>query len=183
MQEFTNWTVDTIRSDKLLGAWLEERKFDWLPLVSQTIINIIDKNKSVLIITDDEHDWFMRYILTNINKKKLSRPYFPFYAFNSFHSNIDNIKTENDIELIKDMLSISFPNGYFFWYIGKSQSKRANLAKFTSKPLLWIMDEELPNSFVLRSSDESLDMKLLQMYRLFDKTLSGVLFAEVDVLK
>ena len=92
MQEFTNWTVDTIRSDKLLGAWLEERKFDWLPLVSQTITNIIDKSKSVLIITDDEHEWFMKYILTNINKKKLASPYFPFYAFDSFYSNIYIIK-------------------------------------------------------------------------------------------
>jgi hypothetical protein len=125
----------------------------------------------------------MEYILANINKTKSGRPLLPFYDFNSFNSNIDNIKTENDIDLIKDMLSISFPNGFFFWYIGKSQSKRANLAKFSNKPLLWIMDEELPNSFVLRSSDESLEFKLLQMYRLFDKTLSAVLFAEVDVLK
>jgi len=183
VQEFTNWTVDTIRSDKLLGAWLEERKFDWLPLVSQTIINIIDKNKSVLIITDDEHDWFMRYILTNINKKKLSRPYFPFYAFNSFHSNIDNIKTENDIQLIHDMLDNSFPNGYFFLYIGKSRSKRATLAKISKQPFLWLMDEELSNSFYLDSNDEALDIRLLNMYRLFNKTLDAVLCAQIDVTK
>ncbi|MBD3840606.1 MAG: HobA family DNA replication regulator [Campylobacterales bacterium] len=183
MQEFINWTVDTIREDKLLGSWLDERKYDWLPLTSKAISNIIDNGKSVLIITDKEREWFLHYVLSNINKTKNGRPLLPFYDFNSFNSNIDNIKTENDIELIKDMLSISFPNGYFFWYIGKSQSKRANLAKISKKPLLWIMDEELPNAFVLRSNDESLDMKLLQMYRLFDKTISGVLFADVDVLK
>ena len=183
MQEFINWTVDTIRHDKYLGSWIEERKYDWVPLISKSVHNLIEKEKSVLIITDKDFDWYMKYILTNINKLKHNRPLLPFYDFNSFNSDLDSIKTENDIELIKDMLDISFPKGYFFWYIGKSQSKRATLAKFSNKPLLWIMDEELPNSFVLRSNDESLDMKLLQMYRLFDKTLSAALFAEIDVLK
>ena len=183
MQEFINWTVDTIRHDKYLGSWIEERKYDWVPLISKSVHNLIEKEKSVLIITDKDFDWYMKYILTNINKSKHNRPLLPFYDFNSFNSDLDSIKTENDIELIKDMLDISFPKGYFFWYIGKSQSKRATLAKFSNKPLLWIMDEELPNSFVLRSNDESLDMKLLQMYRLFDKTLSAALFAEIDVLK
>lgn len=183
MQEFTNWTVDTIRSDKLLGAWMEERKFDWLPLVSQTITNIIDKNKSVLIITDESHEWFMNYILTHINQKKLARPYFPFYSFNSFHTNIDNIKTENDIQLIHDMLKNSFPNGYIFWYIGRSHSKRATLAKISKQPFLWLMDEELSNSFYLDSNDEALDIRLLNMYRLFNKTLDAVLCAQIDVHK
>ena len=183
MQEFTNWTIDTIRKDPLLGSWLEERKYDWLPLTSMSISKIIDKGKSVLVITDNDYNWFLQYILHNINKKNLGRPLLPFYDFNSFNSNMDNIKNERDIELIHDMLNISFPNGYFFWYIGKSQSKKSNLAKISKKPLLWLFDEELPNSFVLRSNDESLDMKLIQMYRLFDKTLSAVLFAQVDVLK
>ena len=183
MQEFINWTVDTIRQDNLLGSWLEERKYDWVPLMSQSTVNIIDKGKSVLIVTDKEYEWFMQYILSNINKKKLGRPFLPFYDFNSYYNDLDNIKTENDIELIKDMLNISFPNGYFFWYIGRSQIKRALLPKFSKKPLLWVMDEDLPNSFNLKTSDESLDMKLLQMYRLFDKTISAALFAQIDVLK
>lgn len=182
MQEFINWTVDTIREDRLLGSWLDERKFDWAPLISKSVTDIIDGGKSALIITDNEHEWFLHYVMSNINKSKSGRPLLPFYDFSSFNSNIDNIKTENDIELIKDMLSISFPNGYFFWYIGKSQSRRANIAKFSKKPLLWIIDEVLPNSFILQGN-EQLDFKLLQMYRLFDKTLSAVLFAQVDVLK
>ncbi|MEA3512921.1 MAG: HobA family DNA replication regulator [Campylobacterota bacterium] len=181
-QEFTNWTVNTIREDKLLGSWMEERKFDWIPLVSKAITNVIDKNKSVLIITDDNNEWFMNYILTNINKKNLSRPFLPFYDFNSFR-NIDTVKSENDVELIHDMLSISFPNGYFFWYIGKSQSPRANLAKISKKPFLWLMDDDLSNSFYLDSSEEALDIRLLNMFRLFNKTLDAALFAQIDVLK
>jgi len=183
LQEFINWTVNTIREDKLVGSWLEERKYDWVPLMSQTVVNVIESGKSVLIITDNDYEWFMQYILTNINKKKLSRPLLPFFDFNSYHSNLDEIKNESDIELMKDMLDISFPNGYFFWYIGKSQSKRAILPKFSKKPLLWIMNEDLPNSFNLKTTDESLDMKLLQMYRLFDKTISAALFAQIDVMK
>ena len=184
MQEFTNWTIEVIREKRnLIGPWMEERKFDWLPLIAQSVTNVIDEGKSVLIITDNEHEWFMKYILTNINKKSLKRPLLPFYSFDSFTSNFDDIKSEIDIELIHDMLSISFPNGYFFWYIGKSQSKKATLAKISKQPLLWLMDEELPNSFYLDSNDEALDIRLISMYRLFDKTLSAVLFADIDVQK
>jgi hypothetical protein len=183
-QEFTNWTVETIRNKQnFIGSWMEERKFDWIPLVSQAVTNIIEKNKSVLIITDHEHDWFMQYILSNINKKKLSRPHLPFYSFNSFISNIDNIKSENDIQLIHDMLQNSFPNGYIFWYIGKSHSQRASIAKISKQPFLWLMDEELSNSFYLSSNDENIDIRLLNMYRLFNKTLEAVLFAQIDVEK
>jgi len=183
LQEFINWTVDTIRQDNLLGSWLEERKYDWVPLMSQSAINILDKGRTVLVVTDNEFEWFMEYILSNINKKKLSRPLLPFYNFNTYYKNLDDLKNESDIELVKDMLEISFPNGYFFWYIGRSHHKRAILPKFTKKPFLWIMDEDLPNSFNLKTRDESLDMKLLQMYRLFDKTISAALYAQIDVSK
>jgi hypothetical protein len=182
LQEFTNWTIEEIRNDKLIASWLEERKFDWIPLIAKAVTNILEKQKSVLIITDNEHEWFMKYILTNINKKSLKRPMLPFYSFDSFISNIDNIKSELDVELIHDMLNISFPNGYFFWYIGKSQSKRATLAKISKQPLLWLMDEELPNSFFL-NSDDTLDLRLLNMFRLFNKTISASLFCEIDVEK
>ena len=50
MQEFLNWTIKTIREDKLIGSWLEERKYDWTPLVAKNISAIINHNKSVLII-------------------------------------------------------------------------------------------------------------------------------------
>jgi len=120
LQEFLNWTVDTIREDKLLSPWLEEKKFEWAPLVSKNITNILDKSYSILIITDKEREWFLNYILSNINSSKLNRPFLPFYDFSSFYKNLDQIKSEDDISNIKDMLKISFPNGYCFWYIGKS---------------------------------------------------------------
>jgi hypothetical protein len=43
-----------------------------------------------------------------------------------------------------------------------------------------MMEEEMTNSFTQRSRDEMLDIKLLQLFKLFDKTLSAALFAEVE---
>ena len=73
MQEFTNWTVQTIREDKLIGSWMEERKFDWIPIVSKIISNVIEKNKSILIVTDDDREWFLKYCLNNLNVKCLAQ--------------------------------------------------------------------------------------------------------------
>ena len=181
LQEFLNWTVDTIREDKLLSPWLEEKKFEWAPLVSKNVTNILDKSYSILIITDKEREWFSSYILSNINSSKLNRPFLPFYDFSSFYKNLDQIKSEDDISNIKDMLKISFPNGYCFWYIGKSQDNRSTLAKITKSSFLWIFDEERQGSINLKSNDDGLDMKLLQMFRLYNKTISAALFANINV--
>ena len=181
LQEFLNWTVDIIREDKLLSPWLEEKKFEWAPLVSKNITNILDKSYSILIITDKEREWFLNYILSNINSSKLNRPFLPFYDFSSFYKNLDQIKSEDDISNIKDMLKLSFPNGYCFWYIGKSQDNRSTLAKITKSSFLWIFDEERQGSINLKSNDDGLDMKLLQMFRLYNKTISAALFANINV--
>ena len=181
LQEFLNWTVDIIREDKLLSPWLEEKKFEWAPLVSKNVTNILDKSYSILIITDKEREWFSSYILSNINSSKLNRPFLPFYDFSSFYKNLDQIKSEDDISNIKDMLKISFPNGYCFWYIGKSQDNRSTLAKITKSSFLWIFDEERQGSINLKSNDDGLDMKLLQMFRLYNKTISAALFANINV--
>ena len=79
-------------------------------------------------------------------------------------------------------------NGVQSYFLSSSQepislsSLIVSIVQFKNS-LLWILDEEIPNSFGLKSNDEALDMKLLQMYRLYDKTLSAVLFAQIDVEK
>ena len=50
MQEFLNWTIDTVREDRLLGSWLEEKKFEWTSIVSKFVTNIIDLGYS--------NDWY-----------------------------------------------------------------------------------------------------------------------------
>jgi len=183
LQEFTNWTVKTIREDKYIGSWMEERKFDWIPMVSKVIGNIINNNKSVLIFTDSDRSWFLTYILNKINSKNNNRPLLPFYDFNNFVPNYEKLTSEDDVEYIKDMLDISFPNGYIFWYIGRGQNKKSVFAKVSKNSFIWLLDEDRQNSFNLKSTDEALDMKLLQMYRLFDKTLDATLFAQIEVDK
>ncbi len=181
MQEFLNWTVNTIREDRLISPWLEEKKYEWTPIVSKNIINLLEKGFSIIILSDEKREWFLEYILSNINDKSLNRPFLPIYDFKSFYKYIDNIKSDEDISYIKDMLNISFPNGYCFWYIGKSQSPRAILPKVSKNSFLWLLDEEKQDAFNLRSTDEALDMKLLQMFRLYNKTLSATLFAQINV--
>ena len=44
---------------------------------------------------------------------------------------------------------------------------------------MWLFDEQAQNSFYLSSSDEMLDIKLLSLYKLFDKSVDVVLFAKV----
>ena len=68
-----------------------------------------------------------------------------------------------------------------FWYIGKSQDVRAVIPKVSKNSFLWLFDEEMQDAFNLRSNDEALDMKLLQMFRLYNKTVSSALFAEINV--
>lgn len=179
MQEFLNWTIDTIRNDQLIGSWLEERKFDWTPLVAKSVSNLLSKNCSVLVATDKEREWFMHYILSNVNSVSQGRPFLPFYDFRSVCPRVESISSDEDLRLVKDMLNISFPNGYCFWYIGRGQNHRSSLAKASTNSYLWLLDDERPNSFGLRSSDETLDFKLLQMYRLYNKTLNAALFGEV----
>ena len=162
---------------------MEERKFDWIPLVAKTLTNVIEKGKSVLVVTDDDREWFLHYILSKINTVKNNRPLLPFYDFTAMMRHTHKLTSDDDMELIKDMLDISFPNGYIFWYIGRSQSVKAILPKVSYNSFLWLFDEEAQNSFNLKSTDETLDMKLLQLYRLFDKTLEATLFAQIEVDK
>ena len=54
------------------------------------------------------------------------------------------------------------------------------IAKRKDDSFMWIMDEHLQNSFYLLSDDDSLDIKLIQLFRLLDKSIDAVLFAEVN---
>ena len=72
MQEFLNWTVDTIREDRLISPWLEEKKYEWTPLVSKNIYNLLERGFSIIVVTDKEREWFLEYILGNINSTKLN---------------------------------------------------------------------------------------------------------------
>ena len=44
---------------------------------------------------------------------------------------------------------------------------------------MWLFDEQAQNSFTLSSSDENLDIKLISLCKIFDKSIDAALFAKV----
>ena len=179
MKDLLHWTLEAIRSDDTMMSWLEERRYDWAPIVGNAIGKILE-GQSVILLTDEKNRWFEEYVVRRINRPGINRPLLPFFSFDAIYPHVDKIKTDQDIDLLFDMLALAYPQGSFFWYIGKADHPRARIALRNDESLLWVMDEEMTNSFTLRSHDELIDIKLLQLYRLFDKTLSAALFAEVD---
>lgn len=46
---------------------------------------------------------------------------------------------------------------------------------------MWLLDEQMQNSFYLSSADELLDVKLIQLYKLMEKTIDALLYAQVSI--
>jgi hypothetical protein len=176
-----NWTLETIREAGASMSWMEETRFTWIPATSLAIEQIIN-GKTIILITDHERSWFSSYITASLNKLKLNRPMIPIMNIDTVYSHYDMINAAESIDMLESMLDMSYNSQYFFWYIGKGDDKRADIAKRSDNSYLWLLDEDAHNAFTLRSYDSLLDIKLLQLYRLFDMTLSAVLFGEIDEL-
>jgi hypothetical protein len=158
---------------------MEEYRYEWAPLVKSAVSQMIE-GKTVLLLTDSPRRWFKEYILSHINAVEKNRPLLPVFPIAEMFPQIHTFTSTQDLQLLEDMLEISYPNGYFIWYIGKGDHSFTKFAYRCEDSFLWIMDEEVENSFVLRSSDTLLDIKLLQLYKLFDMTLSEALFGDLD---
>ncbi len=181
MQEFSQWTLETIRDDSSQMSWMEEKRFDWTPLIS-SFINCLLNGTTFIIITDKEREWFGKYLIEMINRPSKNRPLLPFYSFKSvFSSSMETLRTKDGLAILEDLLSLSFGNGYRYFYIGSGSHFKASLAKNKDNSLMWIMDEQLPNSFYLNSQDELLDIKLIQLARLLDKSIDSALFGKVKL--
>ena len=176
---YIDWVLQTIREDELLDNWVEQLKNDVAPII-QTVLEQVNTGINVLVLTDEARRWFADYAIYTINAKS-DRPLLPFIKMDMIIQNQHLFNSTESIALVKDMLSIAFPNGYIIWYIGISNTKQATFAKGKYNSFKWIMDEELPNSIYLYSKDSALDFKLLQLFRLFDKSLSGSLYGEFDL--
>ena len=180
MQNFEKWTLDAIRSDGASLSWLEEYRFEWTPIVEFAISQILE-GKTIVLITDRERKWFESYITTSINKLSPDRPIISIVNIDSLYSHYDDVSGAKMIDMLDDMLSLSYKEDYFFWYIGKGEDKRVDIAKRKDNSFLWIFDEEFQNAFTMKSYDPQLDIKLLQLFSLFNVSLNAVLFGEVDV--
>lgn len=179
MQKFLKWTLDYIRKDGSMMNWMEEKRFEWVPLNVSMLKNLMNGH-TVIIVVDDDREWFCDYMLSDLNKFSKNRPLLPFVALKSLYPNLSTMKTKNDIELLEDMLMQVFPQGYTYFYIGKNNNIKMQIAKRRDNSFIWVMDEQLQNSFFLSSSDNNLDIKLIQLYKLLDKSIDALLFAEVD---
>ncbi len=159
-------------------SWMEERRVEWTPLLASRLKFLLE-GRAFIIVSDEERKWFEIYLLRKMNSSKSIRPFLPFFSLRSLYPAFDSIETNEQKQLLKDMLSLAFPNGYLFFYIGKSLDKCANLAKSDENSYMWLFDEQAQNSFTLSSSDENLDIKLISLCKLFDKSIDAALFAKV----
>lgn len=179
MQQLLKWTLETIREEDCF-SWMEEHRYEWAPLVKSAVDQMLE-GKTVLLLTDVPRKWFGKYVLENVNDLQKNRPLLPVFPMAKMFPSLGALSSTQEMQLFEDMLDLAYPNGYFIWYIGKGNHPFTKLAYRCEDSFLWIMDEEVENSFSLRSSDEMLDIKLLQLYRLFDKTLTEALFGELDI--
>ena len=180
MQQLLKWTLEMIRDEESCFSWMEEHRYEWAPLVKSAVSQVLE-GKTVLVVTDESHKWFGKYILNSINDLGKNRPLVPFYLLSECFPHLQSIHSTQEIQLLEDMLDLSYPNGYYIWYIGKGDHPYIKLAYRNEDSFLWVMDEEVQNSFALRSADPLLDIKLLQLYKLFDMTISAALFGDLDI--
>ena len=180
MQELLKWTLEAIRNEESDFSWMEEYRYEWAPLVKSAVSQMLE-GKTVLLVTDEHHNWFKSYILNEVNDLGKNRPLLPVYSLIDNFPNLKSIQSTQEIQLLEDMFDISYPNGYYIWYIGRGDHPYTKLAYRNHDNFLWVLDEEVQNSFALRSSDPLLDIKLLQLYKLFDTTLSAALFGDFEL--
>ena len=178
--DFAQWSLDTIREEGACLSWLEENRFDWTTTTSLALEQII-AGKTIILITDEKRNWLESYILTEINSKNLERPLLPIVSMYGLYKHYNYVNGGDMIDVLEDMMTLSYKDDYFFWYIGSGDDKRADIAKRKESSYFWIFDEDHSNAFNLKSYDKTLDIKLLQLYKLFDASLNAAMFGEVDV--
>jgi len=180
MQKLLTWTLETIREEESCFSWMEEYRYEWAPLVKGAVSQSME-GKTALILTDEPRKWLGKYILNSINDLSKNRPLLPFYQLIDCFPTLSGMQNTQDLELLEDMLEISYPNGYYFWYIGRGNHPYTKLVYRHDRSFLWILDDEIQDSFLLRSSDALLDIKFLQLFKLFDQTLSATLFGDLEL--
>lgn len=179
MPDFAQWSLDAIREEGGSLSWLEEYRFEWSKTTAFALEQILS-GKTIILITDEKRKWFEHYILSSLNGLLLERPMIPIISIDNIYTHYNSVSGGEMIDIIDDMISLSYKNDYFFWYIGKGDDKRSDIAKRKDESYFWIFDEDFNNAFTLKSYDTDLDIKLLQLYKLFDASLNAAMFGEVD---
>jgi hypothetical protein len=172
------FTLNYIREKDL--KWMEEKRFEWIQLISEFLSQVME-GKSVLIVTDYKRRWLSRYILNKVNNFQDFKPSFiPFFDLFSIVPQVEYAKTNEQFDLIEDMLNIAFNEEYIFWYIGV-ETPMLKFVKKKEDSFFWIMDMDISRNFFLKSIDENLDLKLVHLVDLLNETLKAVIFSEVEI--
>lgn len=179
MLEFAQWTLDAIRGEGASLSWLEEKRFEWSKTTAFALEQILD-GKTIVIITDEKRKWLENYILSSINTAKAERPLIPIVSIDNVYPHFNSVSGGEMLEIVDDLVELTFKNNYFFWYIGRGDDKRCDIAKRKDDSYFWMFDEDFNNAFNMKSYDPTLDIKMLQLYRLFDASLNAAIFGEVD---
>jgi hypothetical protein len=177
LSDFAQWSLDAIREEGGSLSWLEEYRFEWSKTTAFALEQILS-GKTVILITDTKRKWLERYILDAINT--MDRPLIPIMSIEGIYPHYNELSGGEMIDMLDDMIALSFKEDYFFWYIGKGDDKRSDIAKRKDESYFWLFDEDFNNAFTMKSYDPILDIKLLQLYRLFDASLNAAMFGEVD---
>ena len=180
MPKLLEWTLEAIREESSDFSWMEERRYTWTPLVESVLHRLLD-GQAVLLLTDPKRRWFEQYILDAINTPDRDRPFFPVQSLRGIFADLQGIDTSIRLTLFEDMLDITYPQGYFIWYIGEGGHAYTKIAYQQDGNFLWLIDEEVAGSFLMRGSDPQLDTKLLQLYRLLDRSIDAALFGQVEL--
>jgi len=176
--DINQFTLKLIREKNY--KWLEEKRLEWVPLVSDFISNILE-GKSVVIITDYKRRWLGNYILNKLNNFQDFKPSFiPVYDGLCLIPQLEYARSDEHFDMIEDMLNISFSDNYIFWYIGV-ETPMLKFARKKPDSFYWIMDMDLHKNFFLKSLDPFLDKKLLDLIDLLNETIKAAIFAEVTV--
>lgn len=177
MQDLSKFTYELAQKDVNL-TWLIAKSDDWTSNLSSKLRFLLDE-RTFILICDDERSWFEEYFLKNINRSMKERPFLPFFSLKSLYPNRKNLKNFDNFPYLDDMLNLCFPKGYVYFYIGESKDELYELAKSSENSYMWIIGKKVQNAFYIDKDDENLDIKLLSLYKIFDKSIDSVLFSEV----
>lgn len=177
MSDFLSFTLENIRNSGSHYSWMENRRLEWAPLMAARLKFLLE-GKTFVLICDEARSWYEEYFLKNVNSKP-GRPMVPFISLGQIRKK--SPKNNDEIALLNDLLDLTFPDGFIYFYIGVANDPYAYLAKSKDDSLLWLFDEQLQNSFYLNSKDKDLDIKLITLYQLFDKSLEAILFSKISL--
>jgi hypothetical protein len=177
---FSEWILKTIREEGSSFSWMEEHRFNWIPQVSNAISKILE-GYSVIVITDREFDWFGNYIINKINSLSKDRPFIPIYGLDCIFPTAYKLNEADELDSLYDMLDISFNNGYLFWYIGCGEHKHYEYIEQDKSSIIWRLNHEVEGLFSLNRADKLIDIKLIQVFKLFDKALDAAIIGEVEL--